>query len=139
MDRLAKAGDKKFEETNPDIIVFSDNDSARTENKIEQKRTEIALVVNPTSSGGSTGKDWERQFAKIKEAFDKEPKLVFTEKSGDGTTLTKDLLNKGYQNIVAIGGDGTINEVANGFFLEESNTDISNDASRNAQKRQNNI
>jgi hypothetical protein len=60
MDRLAKAGDKKFEETNPDIIVFSDNDSARTENKIEQKRTEIALVVNPTSSGGSTGKDWER-------------------------------------------------------------------------------
>jgi diacylglycerol kinase (ATP) len=139
MDRLAKAGDKKFEEMNPDIIVFSDNDSARTENKIEQKRTEIALVVNPTSSGGSTGKDWERQFAKIKEAFDKEPKLVFTEKSGDGTTLTKDLLNKGYQNIVAIGGDGTINEVANGFFLEESNTDISNDASRNAQKRQNKI
>jgi diacylglycerol kinase family enzyme len=37
---------------------------------------------------------------------------VFTKKSGDGTTLTR--------KIIAIGGDGTINEVANGFFCVEN-------------------
>jgi diacylglycerol kinase (ATP) len=44
---------------------------------------------------------------------------VFTEKSGDGTTLARDLIKKGYQNIIAIGGDGTINEVVNGFFVDD--------------------
>ena len=37
---------------------------------------------------------------------------MFTKKSGDGTTLTR--------KIIAIGGDGTINEVANGFFCVEN-------------------
>ena len=84
--------------------------------KTEKKRNMTALVVNPTSSSGSTGKDWDMQFTKIKETFGENPEIVFTEKSGDGTSLTRDLLRKGFKRIVAIGGDGTINEVANGFF-----------------------
>jgi diacylglycerol kinase (ATP) len=48
-----------------------------------------------------------------------EPHLVFTEKSRDGITLARELIKKGYQYIVAVGGDGTINEVVNGFFVEE--------------------
>lgn len=85
--------------------------------KMEKRNVITALVVNPTSSGGSTGKDWDTQFIKIKEAFGEEPEIVFTQKSGDGTSLTRDLLKKGFERIVAIGGDGTINEVANGFFI----------------------
>ena len=99
--------------------IKSDNYSLPMENEIEHEKIETALIVNPTSGGGSTGKDWETLFARIKEAFDKEPHLAFTEKSGDGTTLARDLIKKGYQYIVAVGGDGTINEIANGFFVEE--------------------
>ena len=86
--------------------------------KSEKKRNTTALVVNPTSSGGSTGKDWDTQFTKIKETFGENPEIVFTQKSGDGTSLTRDLLRRGFTKIVAIGGDGTINEVANGFFTQ---------------------
>jgi hypothetical protein len=31
--------------------------------------------------------------------------------------LTRGFLKNGFKNIVAIGGDGLINEVANGFFI----------------------
>ena len=86
--------------------------------KSEKKRSTTALVVNPASSGGSTGKDWDTQFTKIKETFGENPEIVFTQKSGDGTSLTRDLLRRGFTRIVAIGGDGTINEVANGFFTQ---------------------
>jgi diacylglycerol kinase (ATP) len=105
----------------------TDNYSLRMENEIGQDKKEPALIVNPTSGGGSTGKDWETLFARIKEAFGMEPHLVFTEKSRDGTTLARELIKKGYQYIVAVGGDGTINEVVNGFFVDEkANSDSSN-------------
>jgi diacylglycerol kinase (ATP) len=125
------------EDADPNILTKTNDDHNPTENGIKQKKIETALVVNPASSGGSTGKDWETQFARIREVFDKEPKLVYTEKSGDGTTLTRELLNKGYQNIVAIGGDGTINEVVNGFFIEEPNNKVSDsfDDSGNTKKK----
>ena len=84
----------------------------------KKKHATTALVVNPTSAGGSTGKVWDTQFTEIKKIFDQDPEIVFTEKSGDGTSLTRDLLKRGFQRIVAIGGDGTINEVANGFFTQ---------------------
>jgi diacylglycerol kinase family enzyme len=81
--------------------------------------TDTVLIVNPKSSSGSTGKDWENLFIKIRETFGKNPKVAFTKKSGDGRILTRKFLKKGFKNIVAIGGDGTINEVANGFFCVE--------------------
>ena len=81
--------------------------------------TDTALIINPNSASGSTGKDWHNLYAKIKDSFAEKPELVFTSKPCDGTSLARKLLKRGFKNIVAIGGDGTINEVANGFFEEE--------------------
>lgn len=83
------------------------------------KKTETAIVVNPNSASGLTGKNWDNLHLMIKRLFGDNSEIAFTEKSGDGTTLTRNFIKKGYKKIVAIGGDGTINEVANGFFEED--------------------
>lgn len=83
------------------------------------KRTETAIVVNPNSASGLTGKNWDNLHLMIKRLFGDNSEIAFTEKSGDGTNLTRNFIKKGYKKIVAIGGDGTINEVANGFFEED--------------------
>src|ERR687887_910372 len=84
------------------------------------------LIVNPSSSSGSTGKNWNDFYLKVKEFFGENPEIAFTNKSGDGTTLAREYLEKGFKNIIAIGGDGTINEVANGFFLFKREDDAYN-------------
>jgi diacylglycerol kinase family enzyme len=90
--------------------------------------TGTVLIVNPSSSSGSTGKNWDDLYLKIKEIFGENPEVAFTKKSGDGTILARAFLEKGVKNIIAIGGDGTINEVANGFFVfqEEDDNDNNN-------------
>ena len=77
---------------------------------------DTALVVNPSSCSGTTGKNWDTLYAQIKNILGESPKVAFTKKSGDGTILTREFLKNGFKNIVATGGDGLINEVANGFF-----------------------
>ena len=73
-------------------------------------------VLVASSGSGTTGKNWDNLYAQIKNILGESPKVAFTEKSGDGIILTRGFLKNGFKNIVAIGGDGLINEVANGFF-----------------------
>ena len=77
---------------------------------------EAVLIVNPSSCSGLTGKGWEELFPRIKSVLGGNPKVVHTKKAGDGTILARHFLKKGFTRIVALGGDGTLNEVANGFF-----------------------
>jgi diacylglycerol kinase family enzyme len=74
------------------------------------------VIVNPNSKGGQTGKNWDSINSILKKYFGDDIESVFTEKSGDGRRLARSYLEKGFKNIVPIGGDGMINEVSNGFF-----------------------
>lgn len=86
--------------------------------QVRRKALDTALIVNPNSCSGLTGRNWDQLYAKIEKSFGSGVKVVFSKKAGNGTTLARDLLRKGFAKVVAIGGDGTINEVANGFFEE---------------------
>ena len=70
-----------------------------------------AAVVNPKSASGKTGKLWASLAPRINIEFAK-----FTEAPGHATTLARELLEQGFDRIIAVGGDGTINEVVNGFL-----------------------
>jgi len=73
------------------------------------------LVVNPQSANGQTGRKWAELSAEIGRGLG-EFGHGFCDKQMHAVELTQEAIRKGYDCIVAVGGDGTINEVINGFF-----------------------
>jgi YegS/Rv2252/BmrU family lipid kinase len=74
-----------------------------------------AAVVNPQSAGGKTGKRWP-QLSRMLEQRLGPVTARFTRRPGHGMAITRELLRDGFDRIIAVGGDGTFNEVANGFI-----------------------
>jgi YegS/Rv2252/BmrU family lipid kinase len=75
-------------------------------------------VVNPRSANGSTKKRWPEYLIRLRESgylID----FAYTTKPGDATRITQRVLKEGYSQIIAVGGDGTTNEVVNGFFFDD--------------------
>jgi diacylglycerol kinase (ATP) len=76
----------------------------------------MKLIVNPVAANGAVGKHWLRirDFLQAEGAsFD----AVFTEEPGHAIQLARQALDDGYRTIVAVGGDGTVNEVLNGLVV----------------------
>jgi diacylglycerol kinase (ATP) len=76
------------------------------------------IIVNPNSCSGLTGKNWDSLYASIKQVLGENLKVIISKRPGDGTSIARNCIKRGLTRIVAIGGDGTLNEVANGFFEE---------------------
>jgi YegS/Rv2252/BmrU family lipid kinase len=75
------------------------------------------LVVNPRSANGSVQRRWDELTATIRASYG-DFEHAFTTARGDATKLAHTALREGYEMIVALGGDGTMNEVVNGFFAD---------------------
>jgi YegS/Rv2252/BmrU family lipid kinase len=84
------------------------------------------VVVNPKSQGGRLGRVWGDLADTLARAFPFDE--VLTTAPGDATRLAREALRGGAERVVAIGGDGTVSEVVNGFF-DEAGQPIAPDAS----------
>jgi diacylglycerol kinase family enzyme len=73
------------------------------------------VIVNPESDKGRTGKRWKFIKESLKN-FIKEFKYEFTEKPLQATEISRAAIKEGSELIVGVGGDGTMNEIANGFY-----------------------
>lgn len=74
-------------------------------------KTKIAFIINPISGSGKK----EELPILIQRGLDAsmfEPEIVFTNFRGHGSMLAKHFIEEGFQRIVAVGGDGTVNEIA---------------------------
>lgn len=76
------------------------------------------VIVNPNAGVGRGKKDWKdiRELL-ISEKFEFD--AVFTERKYHAIELTKQNIEKGYCKIIVVGGDGTMNEVVNGVFIQK--------------------
>ena len=75
-------------------------------------KNKTLLVVNPVRSRHTA-----KQLTGIEEALQRlnvRCDLAFTERKGHGTALATRAVEEGYETIIAVGGDGTVNEVVNG-------------------------
>ena len=79
------------------------------------RRSKIAVIVNPAAHKGGAAKRWPAIHAALAARMGPfEPR--FTAAPGDATVLARAALRGGARRFVAVGGDGTINEVVNGLL-----------------------
>ena len=80
---------------------------------------ETVFIVNPASSNGSTGRRWRTHEVELRREFGRAFEVHSTERRGHATDLARDALATGARTVVAVGGDGTLNEVVNGFLADD--------------------
>ena len=82
-----------------------------------------AFLVNPASAGGSTGTHWPeiaRRAAELGLIGD----TLFSERPEHLRELARQAAAGGVELLVAVGGDGTVNEVVNGLAAEKTSAEL---------------
>ena len=76
------------------------------------------VIVNPVSGGGKGLGDFPKISHLLREnGIEHDP--AFTEHRHHATELAVEAVNRGYRKIIVVGGDGTLNEVVNGLFIQK--------------------
>ena len=82
------------------------------------------IIVNPAAGANSSRKKW-RHIQEVLKARNFHFDYEYTDCTGHAIVLAKEAATQGYNRIIAVGGDGTINEVANGILNSSAAKEIS--------------
>ena len=77
------------------------------------------VIVNPVAGGGR-GLDHFPLISKLLRDAGIQTEPVFTEHKFHATELTVSAVKQGFRRIIAVGGDGTLHEVVNGLFIQQT-------------------
>lgn len=81
------------------------------------------VIVNPKSAAGSTREKWAAIASDLRNHFGAF-QAAFTRCPGDGIRIAHRAAQDGRKFIIACGGDGTINEVANGILVSGCDVEL---------------
>lgn len=76
------------------------------------------VVVNPNAGNRKIQRDWKKIHKLLKAsglAFD----FAFSEYANHAVEITQNAIREGFRRFIAVGGDGTYNEVVNGIFKQQ--------------------
>ncbi|HMU32390.1 MAG TPA: diacylglycerol kinase family lipid kinase [Pyrinomonadaceae bacterium] len=89
----------------------------------EQNSKLPLVIVNPKSAAGSTREAWAATASELRTHFGPYS-AAFTKGAGDAIAIAERAANEGRTFIIACGGDGTINEVANGIIRSGADAEL---------------
>ncbi len=81
------------------------------------------VIVNPKSASGSTRENWSATASDFRAHFGAFS-VAFTKGPGDGIDIAEKAARSGRRFIIACGGDGTVNEVANGILRSGAEAEL---------------
>jgi diacylglycerol kinase (ATP) len=87
------------------------------------KTCNIQIVVNPVAGSGKAKLVAQSILQRISSKTGSNIKVTYTKDKNDATLVTREAILNHAGLIVAVGGDGTINEVVNGFFNDGKQID----------------
>ncbi|MET3660987.1 diacylglycerol/lipid kinase family protein [Aquamicrobium ahrensii] len=76
----------------------------------------VGVILNPVAGGGRLRNQWPQLQAELRNHF-AEMEVRETQAAGDAERLALDLVVSGCGLVIAVGGDGTASEVADGILL----------------------
>ena len=78
----------------------------------------VAAIANPYAAGGRAGRLWPHMAQRLRDRLG-DLTVRLTDSAGHATRISRELIDEGFDLIIAVGGDGTISEVANGFLQDD--------------------
>lgn len=81
------------------------------------------IIVNPKSASGATREKWSLTASELRAHFGPFS-VAFTKSPGDGIIIAERAARDGRKFVIACGGDGTINEVANGILRSGKDVEL---------------
>ncbi|GAB4861681.1 Sphingoid long-chain bases kinase 2, mitochondrial [Ancistrocladus abbreviatus] len=83
-----------------------------------RRRRDLVFVVNPRGANGWTGKEWKRLLPFLKSRLCSDYNIFESLTAGPSHAIdiTREAIRDGADAVIAVGGDGTLHEVVNGFF-----------------------
>ncbi len=77
---------------------------------------DLVFIVNPASGNGRTGRHWRAYESFFRRHLGDSFEVRKTERPWHAAELTKEAVTNGATTVVSVGGDGTLNEVTNGYL-----------------------
>ncbi|MCB0629452.1 MAG: diacylglycerol kinase family lipid kinase [Lewinella sp.] len=76
------------------------------------------IILNPAAANGKAGKLWPELESRLREQL-ADFEVARTQYSGHAIELAEAAVQAGYRHLIAVGGDGTNHEVANGILRQQ--------------------
>ncbi len=87
-----------------------------------QHLTHTRFIVNPAARNGKTGTTWGQIWQHIQKIWPHKVDYQLTRYPGHAISLSQRAPEEGVRTVIAVGGDGTVNEVVNGIMPLRGNT-----------------
>jgi YegS/Rv2252/BmrU family lipid kinase len=100
-----------------DLSAFAANRPPKASHASLPAHPKALFIVNPTAGAGARA--FEGQLKRHLSPAALQYEVAFTATSGDGERIAAQARDGGYDIVVAVGGDGTVNEVARSLLHDE--------------------